>query len=244
MRGEVRGRLQQQRGLADAGLAAEQHERPRHDAAAEDAVELADARTDPLERRRSRRPDRGATRRRPRPAPRRAARRPPRPRALRRANSTHRIPSNGRATWATGRRIADRRRRTWVASWAATSKFALRSSNFRGGSRHDDCFGSMIHATSHRVLPVTRIQIRLFHRRALHEACQAARIPTPPGPPGASGRYVGRCQPRRGQRCANPPRCNRQVLHCPERGARDCLLAAPIPSHQTDRAAPSQHAAR
>ena len=41
--GEVRRRLQQQRGLADAGLAAEQHERARHDAAAEHAVELVDA---------------------------------------------------------------------------------------------------------------------------------------------------------------------------------------------------------
>ena len=40
---EVRGRLQQQRGLADAGLAAEQHQRPGHDAAAEHAIELADA---------------------------------------------------------------------------------------------------------------------------------------------------------------------------------------------------------
>ena len=39
----VGGRLQQQRGLADAGLAAEQHERSRHDAAAEYAIEFADA---------------------------------------------------------------------------------------------------------------------------------------------------------------------------------------------------------
>jgi hypothetical protein len=38
----VRGRLEQQRGLADAGLAADQHERPGHDAAAEHAVELTD----------------------------------------------------------------------------------------------------------------------------------------------------------------------------------------------------------
>ena len=35
--------LEQQRGLADAGLAADQHERARHDAAAEHAVELGDA---------------------------------------------------------------------------------------------------------------------------------------------------------------------------------------------------------
>ena len=40
---EVRRRLQQQRRLADAGLAAEQHERAGHDAAAEHAIELADA---------------------------------------------------------------------------------------------------------------------------------------------------------------------------------------------------------
>ena len=39
----VRGRLQQQRGLADARLAAEQHERAGHDAAAEHAIELVDA---------------------------------------------------------------------------------------------------------------------------------------------------------------------------------------------------------
>ena len=42
--GHVRGRLQQQRGLADAGLAAEEHERSGDDAAAEDAIELVDAR--------------------------------------------------------------------------------------------------------------------------------------------------------------------------------------------------------
>ena len=40
---EVRGGLQQQRRLADARLAAEQHERAGHDAAAEHAIELADA---------------------------------------------------------------------------------------------------------------------------------------------------------------------------------------------------------
>jgi hypothetical protein len=41
--GQVRRRLQQQRRLADARLAPEQHERPGHDAAAEHAIELADA---------------------------------------------------------------------------------------------------------------------------------------------------------------------------------------------------------
>ena len=44
---EVRGRLQQQRGLADARLAAEQHQRPGHDAAAEHAIELVDAGREP-----------------------------------------------------------------------------------------------------------------------------------------------------------------------------------------------------
>ena len=46
--GEVRRRLQQQRRLADARLAADQHEGAGHDAAAEHAVELADAGRDPL----------------------------------------------------------------------------------------------------------------------------------------------------------------------------------------------------
>ena len=45
---EVRRRLQQQRGLADARLAADQHERARHDAAAQHAIELADAGRQPL----------------------------------------------------------------------------------------------------------------------------------------------------------------------------------------------------
>jgi len=35
--------LQQQRGLANTRFAAEQHERTRHDATAEDAIELPDA---------------------------------------------------------------------------------------------------------------------------------------------------------------------------------------------------------
>ena len=41
------GGLQQQRGLADARLAAEQHKRTRHDAAAKHAIELADAGGEP-----------------------------------------------------------------------------------------------------------------------------------------------------------------------------------------------------
>ena len=40
---EVRRRLQQQRGLADARLAAEQHQRSGNDAAAQHAIEFADA---------------------------------------------------------------------------------------------------------------------------------------------------------------------------------------------------------
>ena len=51
---EVRGRLEQQRRLADARLAAEQHQRPRHDAAAEHAIELADAGRQPRRRQPSR----------------------------------------------------------------------------------------------------------------------------------------------------------------------------------------------
>jgi len=43
----VRRRLQQQRRLADAGLTAQEDERPRHDAAAEDAIELVDRRGQP-----------------------------------------------------------------------------------------------------------------------------------------------------------------------------------------------------
>ena len=51
----MRGGLQQQRGLADARLAAEQHERARHDAAAEHAIEFTDARADAARRRPCRR---------------------------------------------------------------------------------------------------------------------------------------------------------------------------------------------
>ena len=40
-------RAEQQRGLADAGLAAEEHQRRRHEAAAQDAVELRDPRREP-----------------------------------------------------------------------------------------------------------------------------------------------------------------------------------------------------
>ena len=43
----VGGSLQQQRGLADPGLAAQQDQRAGHDAAAEDAIELVDARRKP-----------------------------------------------------------------------------------------------------------------------------------------------------------------------------------------------------
>src|SRR5262249_54013391 len=44
--GELGGKLQQQRRLADAGLAADQHGGARHDAAAAHAIELGDARAD------------------------------------------------------------------------------------------------------------------------------------------------------------------------------------------------------
>ena len=46
--GKVGRCLQQQRRLADAGLAAEEDQRSRHDAAAEDAIELANARRDAI----------------------------------------------------------------------------------------------------------------------------------------------------------------------------------------------------
>ena len=61
---EVRGGLQQQRRLADARLAAEEHERSGHDAAAEHAIEFADA---------GRRCDRPSTLQSPRTASRRAS---------------------------------------------------------------------------------------------------------------------------------------------------------------------------
>ena len=73
--GEARRRLQQQGRLADAGIAADQHRRGRHQPAAEHPVELGD----PASRRaaaaapRRRRAPVSSTRR-PRPAPRRASR--------------------------------------------------------------------------------------------------------------------------------------------------------------------------
>ena len=58
--GDTVERLQQQRGLADAGLAADQHQRARHDAAAEHEVELGDAAGEALD---GRGDDLGQTRR-------------------------------------------------------------------------------------------------------------------------------------------------------------------------------------
>ena len=46
--GKMGSGLEQQRGLADAGLAAEQDERSRHEAAAKDAIELADPGGEPI----------------------------------------------------------------------------------------------------------------------------------------------------------------------------------------------------
>ena len=45
---EMRRRLEQQRRFADARLAADEHQRSRHDAAAEHAIELADSCRQPL----------------------------------------------------------------------------------------------------------------------------------------------------------------------------------------------------
>ena len=112
----VRRRLQQQRRLADAGLAAEQHERSGDDAAAEHAIEFVDARADAARAVRSRCPSTGArcrARRRARSDARPARRpRPPRPAgAPRRASSTRRTRSSAPASWATARRTPGRRRR-------------------------------------------------------------------------------------------------------------------------------------
>ena len=117
---EVRRRLQQQRGLADARLAADQHERSRHDAAAEHAIELADPGRQPLGddacRCRRRAAARRSTARLYRfamsaPAADRFA-----PAAPRRASSRRRTRHSGPATSATGRRIPGRRRRSSVSS--------------------------------------------------------------------------------------------------------------------------------
>ena len=48
-RREIRERSQQQRRFADAGIAADQHDAARHEAAAEHAVELAETRRQPLD---------------------------------------------------------------------------------------------------------------------------------------------------------------------------------------------------
>ena len=75
-RAKCAGRLQEQRGLADAGFAAQQHQRPGHDAAAQHAIELVDAGGQAHGLGASRR-RRTASRRSPRPAARSAlARRP------------------------------------------------------------------------------------------------------------------------------------------------------------------------
>ncbi len=112
--GDVVEHLQEQRGLADAGLAADQHERARDDAAAEHAVELVDAAREPLG---GRRDDLGqtdgaggSTCRRPRSRSWRCGRAPwapPRP-LLRRTSPKRRSPGSGRATWPPGGRTRRR----------------------------------------------------------------------------------------------------------------------------------------
>ena len=109
-----RARARGERGLADAGRAAEQHQRAGHEAAAEHAVELADAGRQPRDRRRldvARAPPgvsaRPAERARvPAPRGRRARRAPPRP-----SCSTRRSPGSARATWGSRGRRRSRRRR-------------------------------------------------------------------------------------------------------------------------------------
>ncbi len=115
----VRGGLEQQRGLADARFAAEQDERSGDDAAAEHAIELADARREPgvlfdLDVAVQARAARGRQR-----VPMSGRRRAPMPPAAapRRASSTRRSRRIARAISATARRIPGRRRRSWVASW-------------------------------------------------------------------------------------------------------------------------------
>ena len=121
---EVRRRLQQQRGLADARLAAEQHQRPGNDAAAEHAIELADAGRQPH---RVGRFDFCVQLRRIRTAP-NCAYRLLAPSAggdfgaaaPRQASSRRRIRRSAPSTSATARRTPGRRRRLWVVSFTPT----------------------------------------------------------------------------------------------------------------------------
>ena len=121
--GQVAERRAGERGLADPGRAADQHQRAGHEAAAEHAVELADAGVHPRDRRRlhlaraapgvsARPPERAARRRRP-PAPPRAS--------PRRACSTRRSPGSDHATWGSrGRRRS--RRRVWRTGPSSEAK--------------------------------------------------------------------------------------------------------------------------
>ena len=116
---EVRGRLQQQRRLADAGFAAEQDERAGNDAAAEHAVEFADAAGDAVGGRRfdlrvALRPGGGRSWQRiAMPFGRATTRR--RPRAPRRVNSTRRSRCSDPAIWGLrSALLADEHRLRWL----------------------------------------------------------------------------------------------------------------------------------
>ncbi len=134
---EVRGRLQQQRRLADARLAAEQHERTGHDAAAEHAIELADAGRQPdgvsscqllrtVSRCRMRLPARTGAPQQPRRP------RPGRQDAPRQASSRRRNRCSVPATSALARRIPDRRTRLWGTSYALTGHRGTETQRHRG----------------------------------------------------------------------------------------------------------------
>ena len=99
-------RHQQQRRLADAGLAADQHERRGNEPAAEHAVELRHAGRDPLGFLRL---DVDEAQQRPRPARRPSWRPAPTPRP---ASRTHRSPGTSRTSARTSTRIRGRKRRT------------------------------------------------------------------------------------------------------------------------------------
>ena len=231
--GEVAERHRGQGRLADARRAAEQHQRPGHEAAAEHPVELADPGREPRDPGRTSASVTGLRPGRPRapaaPRPRRRGRTP------RRACSTPRSRGTAPATW---RRVAAGGADE-LGTWRHRTNLGPRADRFAPAGEPSSSLGSLVHGRRERRMephrpPRLRRKLRMPRIRTPHGRSPSLRRADRHGRrqlPGAGGRHQAHAEGRHQARAAGrhqalarggpqPPGAHGGHQRAPEAGGR------------------------